>query len=848
MEALRESYPPLFRRHTRRPRLTRMLDASTAQTILVTAPAGYGKTTLATEWVQGRDDVIWYRATSGSADVAAFSAGLSDVMAPLVPGVGDRLKQRLRVADTPERAARPLAEILSEDLETWPPDALLIIDDYHLVVDSAPVEEFMDWLLMLTPALHVLVTARRRPKWASARRILYGEITEIDRGQLAMTTDEAALVLDGRSTEEVQALVQQAEGWPALIGLAALSATHELPTERVSEALYRYFAEEVVRGLTQEEAAFMLRASIPARLDERVARIVLGAEHGPEMIKRLVAEGLLQPAGFSHQEFHPLLRSFLRQRLRAEEPDTWRRLCDGAISDSRGQNKWEEAFEIAVYSCQVSTATEILDEASPELLAEGRTETLERWLEECGEVAGEHPGALLVRAELLTRHGELGQAATLAESVAISLSQEHRLASRANHIAGQALYLRSRSDLAAPLYAKALEAARTDLDRKNALWGAFLAQMDLNIESSTGLLAELESAAPHDLNTRLRVTVARQTVALAQGSLTGVWPAARALVPLARHATDPLVRSNFLAQSSYVASARSDYEAALELINEALELSHALHHDFATGCCLAYRAAAKIGLRQLASASTDLRQLTQITAYREDPYLQTQRALTDARLSIAQRDLALARAKLEEPSQEDATPATHGERMALLALVLSAAGEGVRAAQYSEQARSTTTATEAHFLCAFGEVIAAFDSDEGAGRVRRLISDAFAADYTDSFVVAYRAFPRLLGALTSDSRLIQLVSPVIESARDGRIAQQAGMKLPGPDGRGSRSEPLTKREQEVLELLALGLSNTEIGQRLFIAQSTVKVHVRHILEKLNAKNRVQAALIAKQDS
>ena len=300
MEALRESYPPLFRRHTRRPRLTRMLDASTAQTILVTAPAGYGKTTLATEWVQGRDDVIWYRATSGSADVAAFSAGLSDVMAPLVPGVGDRLKQRLRVADTPERAARPLAEILSEDLETWPPDALLIIDDYHLVVDSAPVEEFMDWLLMLTPALHVLVTARRRPKWASARRILYGEITEIDRGQLAMTTDEAALVLDGRSTEEVQALVQQAEGWPALIGLAALSATHELPTERVSEALYRYFAEEVVRGLTQEEAAFMLRASIPARLDERVARTVLGAEHGPEMIKRLVAEGLLQPAGFSH--------------------------------------------------------------------------------------------------------------------------------------------------------------------------------------------------------------------------------------------------------------------------------------------------------------------------------------------------------------------------------------------------------------------------------------------------------------------------------------------------------------------------------------------------------------------
>jgi DNA-binding NarL/FixJ family response regulator len=73
------------------------------------------------------------------------------------------------------------------------------------------------------------------------------------------------------------------------------------------------------------------------------------------------------------------------------------------------------------------------------------------------------------------------------------------------------------------------------------------------------------------------------------------------------------------------------------------------------------------------------------------------------------------------------------------------------------------------------------------------------------------------------------------------------MTLSGSDGRRMRSEPLTRREEDVLELLALGLSNAEIGQRLFIAQSTVKVHVRHILEKLGAKNRLQAALIAKQD-
>ena len=846
MEALRESYPPLFRRHARRPRLTRLLDASTSQAILLTAPAGYGKTILAAEWVQGREDVVWYRATSGSADVAAFSAGLADVVAPLVPGAGERLKQRLRVADTPERAARPLAEILSEDLAAWPSGALLIIDDYHLVTNSEPVEEFMDWLLILTPGLHVLVTTRSRPKWASARRVLYGEVSEIDRGQLAMTTDEAALVLEGRSSEDVQALVEQAEGWPALIGLAALSAKHEIPTERVSEALYRYFAEEVVRGLSEPEAQFMLCASIPPGFNEEIARTVIGVEHGADLIERLVAEGLVQSTGVSRMEFHPLLRSFLRQQLLSDQPDAWRRLCDASIRHARRRGDWDDAFEIAVYSGQLPIATEILEQSASEFLAAGRVETLERWLEECGGAAADHPGALLVRAEVLTRHGQFGHASALAESLASSLPKGHELSFRANHIAAQASYLRSRSDVAAPLYDKALEEARTDGDRRNALWGAFLARADLNIESSAKYLGELETAASDDLNTRLRVTVARQTVALAQGSLAGLWAEADALVPLARHATDPLVRSNFLAQSSYLATARSDYLAALELIDEALELSKALHHDFATGCCLAYRASAKIGLRQLASASSDLRLLVQtVAAHREDPYLQTQRAITDARLSIAQADLSSARKKLEEPSKGEPSSATHGERVALLGLVRAAMGDEKEARDHAELARTISSAIETRYLSAFAELISNFESI-GQDEVRSLVASAFAADYADSFVIAYRASPRLLKSLSADRESTSLISSVMRGAKDTKLALQAKIRLEGEPTQ-PRRELLTVREEEVLELLGLGLSNAEIGNRLFISQSTVKVHVRHVLRKLGVKNRVQAALVARQE-
>ena len=142
-----------------------------------------------------------------------------------------------------------------------------MVDDYHLVIDSAPVEEFMDWLLTLAP-IRLLVTTRRRPGWASARRTLYGEITEITKDQLAMTNDEAARVLEGRSTEAVRTLVAQAQGWPALIGLAALSETAEIPIERVSEELFRYFAEEVFRQEPPDVQHFMLVASVPSTISD----------------------------------------------------------------------------------------------------------------------------------------------------------------------------------------------------------------------------------------------------------------------------------------------------------------------------------------------------------------------------------------------------------------------------------------------------------------------------------------------------------------------------------------------------------------------------------------------------
>jgi LuxR family maltose regulon positive regulatory protein len=852
MEAPAESvYPPLFRRHARRPRLTRLLDESSAQAILITAPAGYGKTTLAMEWLQGRQDAVWYRATKASADVAAFSAGVADVIAALVPGAGERLKQRLRVADTPGRAARPLAELLAEDIADWPTGGLLVIDDYHLVADSEPVEDFFDWLLTLAPQLRVLVTSRRRPRWASARRILYGEITEIDRDRLAMNAEEASRVLKDRSDEAVRMLVMQAEGWPALIGLAALTAEREFPEERVSDALYRYFAEEVVRGEAPEVERFMLLASVPSTVDARTARDVLGFDDPEETLNWLVSEGLLHTVGDEFR-FHPLLRAFLRRKLEVEDPELYRELADRAIESARSAGRWEEAFDLAMQIDRADAAADILEESTPDLLAAGQSELLQRWLDDCGELGVEHPGSNIARSELLIRQGRCSEAGGIARNLAMQLPPDDRRKSRAWYLAGLASHLLSQEPDALEAHLQAMRFASTAQEQSDALWGAHLAAAELGIGDARRYLSEMEALALPDLAFRVRVATGQLGARMASGTLQRVTSIFEPLVPLIDHISDPMVKTSFLTRVAETQIIRAQYEAALEYATRALVIAQSLHLDFAVGLCLFPRVAAEIGLRKFGTARRTLKMLARITVAREDPYLEVARQVAHLRLAISNRHHQFEEMDLPAYAWANVQASVRAEYLSLRGLRAAGRGDVESATRLAREAQRLAGGVESRFNARFAELIADLtQSDRGelpTDVLAPLVIECADAEAFDSLVLACRMDPRIAASVRRDPDAGGILRRILLRSGDHAIAARTGLTAEevGVADQAYLRAVLTRREGEVLELLSHGMSNAAIAARLVISESTVKVHVHHILEKLGVQTRLQAVLKAAQ--
>jgi LuxR family maltose regulon positive regulatory protein len=815
-----------------------MLDESRARIILLVAPAGYGKTTLAHEWLDERQSA-WYRCGPASADVAAFAVGLATATSEIVPGAGDRMRQRLRATDRPEEDASILAEMLAEDLAEWPEDAWLVIDDYHLAMESAASETFID-ALVLCDKLRVLLTSRRRPSWATARRRVYGEALEVDRTLLAMSNDEARSVLPA-AVKNAPTFLEQAGGWPAVIGLAGLTGEVPVPGSYLPASLYDYFAEELYQAADPNIQWALCRLAVAPSIDSSLTGLLLGAQTARATVEYAARAGILSVTERAY-ELHPLLRSFLNRKFEEFSLSDRQECVEGLGRLLLKNQRWDEAFLIAQRFSSTPLLIRLVSEASEELLLEGRTATLIKWLEYGEEIRATSPLLDLAEAEAAFRQGLYPKAETLAMEAARQLGDAHPETSRAYSRAGQSAQLAGKRDAALKYHRRANETARSKDDARRALWGEFVSSLEPDHRDAAQTLAslsELGAASPSDST---RLATGKLFLSIRDGS--GLSPDLFDAVHLAEKVDDPLIRLSYIHALASALVFQARYEEGQSMTTSHIAELERYRMDFALPHSYLRMATAHRGLRRFRDARSSLETARRLGE--SDTYVDAAVKIELALLLLAEGRLTEARDALSSEPHSALAAGVQGEYLACKALILSCQEEQSQAEACAGEADARTNANEARALTALVRAITAIQRDD-AETASGVAENAFAlirrSSNFNALVTAYRGYPQLLSFLWASGVSRPELRDVVARAADETLVRSLGL-APWESARLSPSSTLTARESEVHELLAQGLTNREIGRRLFISEATVKVHVGNILEKLGVRSRTEAAIRA----
>jgi LuxR family maltose regulon positive regulatory protein len=823
------------RRIIRRPRLTSMLDDSSARIRLLIAPAGYGKTTLAREWLgEPERRAVWYRGGPASADVAALAAGIAEAASEIIPDAGKRMRDRLRATGHPEEDVDILAELFAEDVQEWPSDAWLAFDDYQFAMESAASERFVDLLTQQTP-MQMLITSRRRPSWATARRILYGEILEIDRRALAMEDSEARALLD-RSDAEVAEVLERARGWPAVIGLVALNANLGVASETLPDQLYDYFAQELYEALFPADRVALGELSFATRFDRSFASSVLGAR-AEGAIDAGIRSGILTEPIRNTFEIHPLLSELLQEQAFVEAKERQH------AAERVGQillkiNRWDDAFDLAVRFRLHELLLASIEHSLEALIDLGRIATVARWLEAAASLHCQSPILDLAEAEVAFRFGDHARAEALASQAAKHLRQ-HRLASRAFVRAGHGALLASREGKSIEYFHSAAQTARGPRERREALYGLYSAMSELELPDATAVLEELKMLEVETPDDFLRSLAVKLIQAVRAGEIQETLVEVQHDLHVLEKATDPLITTSFLHSFSNALSMGGHYDRAFEVTSRLHDLTKRHRLDFARPFAYLDRAVAQIGQRRFGRATRDLESAHRALPPAGDVHIEGNLTAIHCRLltAMGRTAEAIERAQVP-PTGEPATAPLEAEIRVSQAAALACASQ--KADALAALAQAETVSATSLVVQVLGPAVRAICASENQER-RRYAHDSWrAAQQTgnfDSLVTAYRGHASLLPHLAKVAGADRLAI-VLRRAKDVDLAREWGIAMRAVQ-RAHRT-PLTARETEVINLVAAGLSNKETAQSLYVAEATIKVHLRHIYEKLGVRGRTEA--------
>ena len=882
-----------------RPRLAARLEDGLARgVVLVCAPAGSGKTVLLADWARrGGRPVAWLSLDAADNDPARFWRHAVAALDRARPGIAEPVGPLLGRPAPP--SFEGLVTALINELAAQPggDELLLVLDDYHLI-DARQVHASMLFLLEhLPPGLHLVLASRSDPPLPLAGLRAAGQLAELRAGELRFTAEEAAALLgetagDVLPAAAVAALVARTEGWAAGLQLAGLSLRGQPDLAGFVAAfsgshryVLDYLTDEVLEGQPGQVREFLLETSVLERLSGGLCDAVTGRTGGQAMLERVERANLfLVPLDEVRGwwRYHHLFADLLRARLQAEQPGRVQALHRAAAAWSEEHELADDAVRHALAAGDAAWAARLVERHVEALLGRGEGATLRRWLSALpAESVRDRPRLCLAQAvgaivgrqveavEGLLDDAERALAVTGDEphepSVPRAVSVLANVPASIAFLRADLARLRGQAALAADHDRRALAELGEDdwLMRSMVRWNLAVADWLFGrLGPAEQVLAEVvaERQAAGQGYLAMEVCYDLGQVQRAQGHLDAALTTYRQALESAGEGGSEAPHLGMahvgLAEVLYE---RDELAAALDHATRGVTLCRqlAFTQPLATGLAVlarirhahgdvagAVEAIGEAGQARLSPqvivllnpvpsqrarlllAQGDVHAAAQWTTAAglspddEPDYPREPAYLVLARVLLAQDEpgpaLTLLQRLLAAASSQGRTGSII-EIQALQALALAACGEEASAVE--RLAEALTLACPRGYVRVF--------ADEGAP-MRALLTELSGARAGQQHA-AGRIDPGCLAALVRACGQADAAPP-----------RRAVAALPG------LAESLTDRELEVLRLIAAGRSNQRIAHDLVVALDTVKKHVTHILGKLGAANRTEAAARARQ--
>jgi LuxR family maltose regulon positive regulatory protein len=873
-------HPPRRRRTlVERPRLTDLADRSRHRALtLVSAPAGFGKTTLIADWFAASAATAWVSLDPRDNDPTRFWTYVVAALDAAAPDLSTDAGAMLRSAGLPLDV---VVATLINDLETAALDLVLVLDDYH-VIESAEIHDSVTFMLEhLPPQIRLVIATRADPPLPLASLRADGDLLEVRAADLRFTSDETASYLADAmdlslTAADVGVLEARTEGWIAALQLAALSMQgRDDPSSFVAEFagddrfILDYLADEVLEHQTPEVRDFLLATSILTRLTGPLCASVTERDDARSILEELERSNLFLVALDDRRiwyRYHHLFGEVLRARLVDDHADRVPELHRRASDWYADNGEPYEAIAHALAGDDPVRAAGQIERAAPDMQRARQEGQLRTWLESLpADVFDDRPVLANVLAGARMATGDptgvealldLAQSRLDREQAPIVADQDayarlpavveiHRagLALLAGDTGGTVVHATRALELAGDRDALQRGAAAALIGLANWTLGELSPARDRYAESIRcfvrgGYLADLMGAS-----------LAMADIQLAQGLLHD---AQRTFEHALRHTVEhPGLRgaADMHAGLSEVLIERNDLEAAAHHLETSTELGEA-------GGLPQHAYRWRVTKARLLRAHGDLdgalaliEQARPLYATDYSPPVRPVDAL-GARVQLARGDLDAATGWAAERglgAGDDLTYVNEFEHITLARVLLARhaarldAGALEQAGSLLDRllaaaeagARNGSTIEILVLLAAARH--ASGDTSAARSALEDALRRAEPEGYVRLFLHAGPAVTELLRSVASSPGATPYVREVLAAAD---LVQRS--VPPSRSSPATLTDGLSDRELDVLRLLRSDLSGPDIARELHVSLNTLRTHTKHIYTKLGATNRREA--------